>query len=441
MNTASSKRKEFIVSLSLVLIFLIIICASILIKNKGTNGPNEPNGPTDDPELGWQGEIYGSESMTDIPEVVFAKDYETKYSSDYSLKIENTDYAYAYLSKTMIVEKGATYKMSAMVKYQGYDPKPLYGPDGNTGADLYAIAQYNYTNTYSGSEWKKIEYTFMPKLEMFGDAETMEITLYLSNGNSEVNCRGTAWFSDIQIEKAELANRWNILFLNFTSIDVTVDYNGNPNYRHTNYVKNIELLEESVAAQKEVPALLEELSGGLMTVNTYDIVVIDDPITRMTGFRGLEPIDIEEVLDRYLAQDEYHQIVVIYPADGPAFGHNYEATGTGAYVSYKGHNIGFAQVNIIGFSGNRMLYVHEILHGVEGRAGASIKSHTASLHDPGVYGYAPENSEYAVGQNEYDWYQGFLRNTLPDGRGMPPEVYMVPTGVYQVISDDMTRTP
>ena len=67
------------------------------------------------------------------------------------------------------------------------------------------------------------------------------------------------------------------------------------------------------------------------------------------------------------------------------------------------------------------LFVHEVLHCIEGRA-RGIRE-IANLHDAGTGKYG---LPYDDGKNEWiEWYVAYMRNTLPDGKGLPPEVYIV----------------
>lgn len=40
--------------------------------------------------------------------------------------------------------------------------------------------------------------------------------------------------------------------------------------------------------------------------------------------------------------------------------------------------------------------------------------------------------------SEWEWYNGYMTATLPDGRGLDPSVFCVTSGKYTPVSDDMT---
>ena len=362
--------------------------------------------------------------------VLFSKDNDIKFSGDYALKIQHSDYADSAFRKTIPVEKNTVYKVSAMVRHEGYELSPTDKRTG--GANLSIGGEWTHSELYAGSEWKRIE------LE-FNSGNKAEVDLALRNGFWGGACKGTAWFSDVIIEKKDMTpgNHWNFLCLIFANIDVTVELNGNKNHRHTARLSRADVAELTRALNR-VPQSFRSISNDLMRVSKMDIRIIEKPMTQLTGKWGegysINTEDVKEVLDHYLNRETYNQIIVIAPIGELAVG--WSGLGGGFYK-----NAGYCQVSFN--PGGKYshwfadaIFVHEVLHCLESRA-RGIRE-VANLHDAGTgkYGFP-----YDDGKNEWvEWYMAYMRNTLPDKKGLPPEVYRVYNSKkYTVISTDMRK--
>lgn len=364
---------------------------------------------------------------------VFSVDTKNFYKdSRYSIKITNKDYNVAYVEKTFDVEPNTTYRFSAMVKYSGYEIDPKYKGTKSGGCVGQAYS-YNVSDFTTSKNWTKVAYQFTTGNET-------EYKLCLQNGIFNGDCKGTAWFSDVKLEKAHLTNDWTILAVVFRNVNAKVVLDG----KKTTYKDHIDSsMEKKVKSTlKTLKTSLKSMSGGLISASKIDYVTVDDPVTELTDYHydgdkwGVGEINgymldqeadcISKVLDKQLAKKQYNQIIVFAPLDGVSLGWG----GLGGF--YK--SIPFAQINCYewAFSDKEFpegTIVHEMLHGLEYRSRLIDENKTPKLHS------APDFN-YQNGSRK--WYIDYMRAALPGGKGIIPSVYKVPSGKYTLISDDMT---
>ena len=119
--------------------------------------------------------------------------------SSYSIRLDNTDYNISYVEKAFRVEPDTTYRFSAKVKYSGYSLDPEAETE-QSGACVGKAFSYQHSDFTTDSEWNTVEY-------FFDSGDETEWALCLQNGIYNAKCHGTAWFSDVKLEKAEYTNR------------------------------------------------------------------------------------------------------------------------------------------------------------------------------------------------------------------------------------------
>jgi hypothetical protein len=258
------------------------------------------------------------------------------------------------------------------------------------------------------------------------------VTIHLRNGFYYGACKGTAWFSDVKIEKKDMSpsTDWNFLCIIYENIDVTVNFKRNKEYNYQNSFSKSDI-KNITSVLKKIPKSFSNISKNLMTVGTLDIVTVEEPLTKITGKFGrgycIEARDIKDTIDLYSSKKSYNQIILIAPLGELADG--WYGLGGGFY-----NDVGYVQVTIIPGENIGLpvfpdgVFIHETLHCLESHA-RSMKE-IAELHDGEKYGYN--------GENEWiEWYSAYMRNTLPDGKGLPKEVYTVYNGRYNTISKNM----
>ena len=357
----------------------------------------------------------------------FSVDYSATYGEGYSICLDNTDYNDAYVEKTFAIEKNTHYRMSAMVKYSGYEPG-----EGNSGASIGKSYSYDHSRFTKSEEWTKLEYEF-------DSGDKTEITLCLRNGMYGATCKGTAWFSDVKLEKREdtgSTNEWNFLVLIFKNVDAPVTMNGK-NYNYKDSLDDIDV-KYLTGVLNNLYTSFESISGGLMKVKKIDIIAIDEKVTSLSkdGMGGyyIEPYnDIGETLDKYISKDEYNQIIAISPISGLAI------AWAGVGGMYYG-DIGFCEITYktrSDYPGNfksfpDALFVHETLHCIERKSKEINPEKTPELHNNAEFGYTDGSDEWR------SWYTAYMRATLKGDKGIDPRAYMVyNNSKYSIVSDDM----
>lgn len=378
--------------------------------------------------IGWRGD--GGE---------FAVDTGTYTgNSRFSIKLTNTKADnYTSVSKVVKVEPLTTYKFSAMVKYSGEKPKSV--SDGkHYGALLRQLyVQENgdwncsYSNNVISNKWTKVECTLTTL------ADQNEILLSFYNGFVDTGCKGTAWFSDIKLEKAETDNKWNILAVTFTDIDANVKYKGKKiHYTASINSKDMKLIND---AFKKLPESLEKASGGLMTVDKLTRLTVSTPTDSLTksyeGYKiDFNAKDVSRILDKYMDKEIYNQIIIIAPLKDiqPAWSGASVGFYRGAHVVELRHDSAFslpirAQGTII----------HEMAHGMESRSKV-IDPSTPDLHSyQTTTNILDRKTPELIEAGLIDWYGKYMTRRLKGGKGLHPSVFNV-LDHWSVVDDDMT---
>lgn len=437
-------RTKRIMSLVMTLVFMFTTAMMTGMTAFAAN-------PRDIWYVGWEDDTYQAYIGWTGNSGKFSVDTENYYKdSRYSLKLSNEDYNSAYITKEVDVEPLTTYRFSAMVKYSGYmlDPNAeIESAGARLSAKIPLTAKY-YGNTswYNGKGWAMQELTFTTL------ADQTEVELMLWNGAHNGFCKGTAWFSDVKLEKVEFTNQWNVLAVIFKNADVNVDLNGRTTSLKTggegltHYKKSIDKagINKITSAVNKTIDTIERLSGGLMGVADVDVVSVDAPVTELKEYRydgdqwGTGAIlgyqldkdsdCVTKALDKYLAKKQYHQIIVFstlskitggwYGIGGGDFnGVNFCQVAYGDSFNPENH-----EITILGI-------VHEMMHCIEHDSRAMYGDLTPNLHS------APD-FKYENGTEK--WYSAYLKAELPDGKGIQPKAYWYPSGEYTLISDDMT---
>lgn len=378
----------------------------------------------------------------------------TKFSVDdkvhtdntwYSIKLENTDYNYSAVERTYNVEPNTKYKLSAMVKYSGFQLDPNAEKNA-TGAHI-GITYSNFDTGFTTSnEWTLLEFEFTT-----GNDETTR-NLRLQNGRSGSNCKGTAWFSDVKLEKAELTNNWDILTVFFKNADANVTIDGEQ-VRHQLSLRESDINDINTLILDKLPETLKTLSNNKMSVNSIDRYYVDEALTEKDlavnsykdeaqtipdGYRIDEKnsVLINKVLDKYLAQKHYNQVLIFVPLKGI----NNGWWGLGG-TKYK--NVHFAQITNSwdgafekGDRFQGQVVVHEITHGLEHDSMGINGDKTPNFHD--ILNDYPSQYPKSVDVDYYERIHQYLTCTLPDGRGVDPSVFYRLTGKYTIVDNDMT---
>lgn len=392
-------KKTSVLSKIIALIFIVILVSVLVILYK-------------EYKLNYFNDFNQAELNTGITE--FSRDDEVKYSKEYSYKLQSNEYNDAMIYKTIEVERNTAYRVSCMVKTENVTPEKELS---NSGAQICLAETVYASRSLTGTnDWTKLEFIFNSR-----NNETVDIGFRLG-GNGE-NCIGTAWFSDFKLEKGnEITNTsWNMACFIFKNVDVSIEQNGiiqNLNFSMTD--EDIKAMNDNMKRLKET---CSELSNGKMQVE-YITIEISEPIKSVSydeqhGYY-IDPVDVKELIDKYVKQDEYdHIFIAVRLGDMTREIPVHDWIGLGG-MDYYG--IGFSNIRLPNDTSKSYAYkynqyintfpeevfLHEFLHSLE-RSLIECGYNIPALHDNGKYGY--ENKPL-IGLKE--WYRDYMNCNIHD---------------------------
>lgn len=224
----------------------------------------------------------------------FSRDEKNKYSKMNSYKIENTDYNDAMFFKTIKVTPNTSYKVSCMVKTENVENK---NENTDAGAHICINETTEKSNNVIGStNWEKIEFIFNSK-------NRNEVQIGFRLGGNSDDSKGTAWFSDMQIEQgvADTSNNWKFLCLIFDKTNVNLEINGTK--KNFNLSLSNSDVEDMKLCMNRFKTSMEQMSKEKMKVE-YNVLEVKTPITSMSydeenGY-FVSPYDVKNVIDKYI---------------------------------------------------------------------------------------------------------------------------------------------
>ena len=151
----------------------------------------------------------------------FTRDNKVKCSSMNSYKIENSEYNNAAFYKNVKLKKNTPYKVSCMIKTENVDV--LDETYKNSGAKISILDSEEESECVVGtSDWKKVELSFNSKQN-----DELKIAFMLGGNSNNGNVKGSAWFSDMQLEEGSVEedNKWNFACFIHKDTDVTISEN------------------------------------------------------------------------------------------------------------------------------------------------------------------------------------------------------------------------
>lgn len=358
----------------------------------------------------------------------FLRDSKIKYNKSKSYKISSKDYNDAIFYKTIKTEKNTPYKITCKVKTENIETEK---ENSNAGANIAVLDTTEKSKSITGTnDWQEIE--------MFIDSkEREEINIGFRLGSYEDNCKGTAWFSDITIEKgnADTSNNWKFGIFLVDNIDVNIEKNGekqNIKISLTDEDKKLMIQDADIFKNS-----IKSLSGNQMTadVNIYEI---KDSINTLSydeenGYY-ISSKDIEPYIDEAVKNNNFDHIFLVV-----RFGDIIKNTeipvndwiGLG-YMDYYG--IGFSNIRLPNSQKNYLytysntntfpeeVFVHEFLHSLE-RNLNERNYNIPELHSYSKYGYKSTSLEGLK-----SWYKDYMQGKIKteDGEtGLDSNVYKI----------------
>ncbi|MCL2341623.1 MAG: hypothetical protein FWC53_00725 [Firmicutes bacterium] len=276
---------------SIASIIIIIILISILVFLYQTYKAHYFNGFI---------RAVGSQELS-----TFSRDNKiTSGGYDYSYKIDSKDYNDAVFYKEVSVKPGTPYLVKCMVKTED-----VATADGraNAGAQIGIEDTVECSESIVGTNgWQELDF-------MFNSKNRTSVKIGFRLGGNAQNCKGTAWFSDFTLEQgvAKTDTNWNMALFIFKNVDVNINQNG------ISQEKKLSMSSSDISTMKDNMVRFQkscaELSNNQMSV-TYDIYVIDDPITSVShsdefGYY-VDWSDVQSILKGYVNGKEYEHIFV-----------------------------------------------------------------------------------------------------------------------------------
>ncbi len=357
----------------------------------------------------------------------FERDSNIKYSDMNSYKIENKDFNDSMFYKEIEVYPNTVYKVSCMIKTKDVENEKQ---NADTGAHICINKTLEKSVNVTGTtDWKKVDFIFNSK-----NNTKLEIGFRL--GGYSGNSKGTAWFSDFEIESgvADTSNTWNYLCLLFNNVNVnipTVDGNQHVQLHLTKQDK-----EDMRLCIQRFKDALPELSNGKIKANC-EVFEVDDEIRTMSfddenGFY-VSPIDVQKTIDKYIDEGKYDHIFIAFRTGDINSQSEIPVNdwiGLGG-MAYRG--IGFSNIRLPNESNNYVykydtrvntfpeeVYIHEFLHTLE-RNAEEYGYERPELHSYGKYGYKEER---LLGLKK--WYADYMNCTIksPEGNiGLNAEIF------------------
>lgn len=396
--------------------------------------------------IGWLGK--GAEFSID------SQNYYGGSENKFSIKMNNNseEYNYTCVDKTIPVEPLTAYRFSAMVKYEGHQLDPAATGDlkGAFLREFYINEEgkwvnHNHSKTTTSGEWTKLE-CFFTTVEGQHSA-----TLNLFNGYTNTLNKGTAWFSDIKVEKVNKTNQWDVLLLVLKNVEAEVTLDGET-YTYTDNFNNEDVAyirDDIVGRMKDSVHVMSDELVNIKNIDTYaieDIVTEKELRTALNDdgsvkgyFLDVNSDKIADIISTYTAKKNYNQIIFFLPVQGISrywlgLGGSKTQNIHFCQLNYKTGTESYHWKNKDGSIFPESAVIHEILHGVDNDSRTLYDSNTPTLHENiGIY------SEYYNGDDGWYTYQcDYMTKNLPDGRGIDPRAFWRPNGTYTMYNNDMT---
>lgn len=354
----------------------------------------------------------------------FSRDSQITTNSKRSYKISNTDYNDAMFYKEITVKEYTPYKVTCMIRTENVEQ---YNNSQIAGAQIVLKGTEEHSEIISGnSEWTKVEFCFNSK-----NKTTVSVGFRLG-GNGE-KAKGTAWFSDLQIEEGFQGDgtEWHFACIIFNEVDVKLENDILVKEQLTN-----EEVSNLISTMKRFGTTCSQITENKMSA-TYDVIQIADPITTLSydeqnGYYISEK-DVYNLIEQYISQKEYDHIFVCaklpdeqYMAKDIAI--NWVGLGNMQYCGKGFSDIRVSDSTLVKnqykYSSNNLfpeeVFLHEFLHTLE-RNSEEYGYEVPALHDSEQYGYKESQKEGLKA-----WYKDYMNKKIISNQtyiGLPEEIY------------------
>lgn len=349
-------------------------------------------------------------AVTEEGKTNFTRDNKIKCSESSSYKLENYEYNDSTFYKEIEVEPNTPYKISCKVKLEDVKPEG----NSNSGVTIGLLNTVEYSKPISGtSDWQEIEY-------MFNSKNREKVIVSYRLGGNDGDCIGTAWFSELKVEKGvkRQDTNWKIGCYAIKEVDVKI------NGKQYNYTLNTQDMENMKFNLNRFKQDCYNFSNKAMTID-YEINEINTPLTSISyseeqGYY-FSYKDVESLIYEDAKEKEYDHIFVICRMEDSegtnAIPINDNWIGLGSMDMY---GIGYSLVRINRNSNvytykygitNQLpeeVYLHEFLHTLE-RNLSERDLEVPALHNYKDYGYSEKMTDGLK-----QWYQDYMRKLVLD---------------------------
>ena len=242
-----------------------------------------------------------TKGVVDKDKTSFSRDSQIKYSKTRSYKLENEEQNDAMFYKKIEVKPFTPYRVTCMIKTDSV------GNDENNplaGAQICLSGTEEHSEVLTGNnDWTKVEFFFNSKCN-----STVEIGFRL--GGNLLKTKGTAWFSDLTLEKGveDTSTEWNFGCFILNNIDIKLidgsSIKQTMSEKMKNYVYN---------NMRRLNTSIKDVSHGKMSIN-YKIIEIDTPLTTISYEKDngyyIGEKDVVKLIDTYVQNEEFDHIFV-----------------------------------------------------------------------------------------------------------------------------------
>ena len=353
----------------------------------------------------------------------FKRDKDVKYSEERSYKIYSPEYNDAMLTKKLKVAKNKSYKVSCMVKTQGVESE---SQNSGSGAQLAIDGTTIRSMAITGTqEWQKIEM-------IFNSQNKEEVSIGIRLGGYLGNCKGTAWFSNIEVEQGvpDNTNDWKFACFIYNSTDVSI---GGKQIKLNVTENDISDIKSTI---KRFESACTELSERKMNASC-DIYSVKTPLTHLSyddefGYY-VAPEDVEKDIKSTIDTKNYDHIFIVVRLGDDEHKNDIQVNDWIGLGSMDYYGVGFSNIRLPNDSRSYVyrynsrvnlfpeeVFLHEFLHSLE-RNAKEYGYEIPALHDYEKYGY---KNEALLG--EKNWYTDYMNcNVQSNGTkiGLPAEIY------------------
>lgn len=389
MKKENGESKIVSIIITVILIIILIVTAKLFKKNY-YNGFEK--------------------AVTAEGKTNFTRDDKVKCSNSNSYKLENYEYNDSTFYKEIEVEPNTPYKITCKVKLENVEPEK----NADSGVTIGLLDTTEYSKPIKGtSDWQQIEY-------MFNSRNRQKVKISYRLGGNDGDCIGTAWFSDLKVEKGTKRQDTDWRIGCYVIKEVNVDIEGK-NYHYTTNTEDIENMKFNLKRFKQD---CYTFSNKILNID-YDIIDVTTPLTQISHSEEhgyyFSYRDIENLIYDDVKQKEYDHVFVICRME--------DVNGTNA-IPINDNWIGLGSMDLygIGYSLVRInknsnvhtykygitnqlpeeVYLHEFLHTLE-RNLIDNGYDIPALHNYKDYGYSEKMSEGLK-----QWYQDYMRKRILD---------------------------